>query len=86
MQIGLFMDKVTTDVIRRVCNIEAGVCLQVGPDPESPRYLVKLDNGEGPDGDGSERHWGKVDLTLSKSMAKALGEALVAAADELIDF
>ena len=67
------------DVIRRVYAKGEKAFLEVRPWPDAPDTAIELHSS----GEVNEEYWGKFFLTLSKSDAQALGEALIAAANEL---
>lgn len=68
---------VSTDVIRRVWQDQEGVAIDVGPDADG-LGLVWLRTCD----DKAAEYYGKLDVTFEPEIARALGEALVAAADE----
>ena len=72
------MTKPSTDVIRRVFDEEGRNFLEVGPYADAPE-CVEL---RAIPGDCSEGYYGRVSIPISAAMAKELGTALLAAADE----
>lgn len=73
-------DKVEVDVIRRVFVPHSeGAFIELGPWPDAPGTTIELRTTE----KGGIDYFGKVNLVLPVEYAKALGEALVKAADDL---
>jgi hypothetical protein len=68
---------ISTDVIYRVWCDNEGAAIDVGPDADA-LGLVWLRNF----GAKSVDFFGKVDITFDPGMARAIGEGLIAAADE----
>lgn len=68
---------VTTDINRRIWLDGEGASFEIGPDADG-LDLVRLRT---PD-QVSIEYWGKVDITIEAVMARALGNALIAAANE----
>jgi hypothetical protein len=67
----------TTDIIRRIWDNEEGVCFEVRPD-QNGLGVIELHT---PD-NKSKEYFGAVQFTMDKDMARQLGEALIAAADD----
>lgn len=66
------------EISRRVWDDKEGVCILVAPSGDGINALeVMTDDAK------SKEWWGDFRFTLDKGMAKALGEALVAASAEL---
>ena len=68
----------TTEVIRQVWHDEEGVAINVGPDADS-LGLVWMRTHDAKAAD----FYGKISVTLLPEIARAVGVALVAAADEM---
>jgi hypothetical protein len=69
---------ITTDVIHRVWHDNEGVAIDVGPDADA-LGLVWLRTHDAK----AAEYFGKLSLTFCPDMARAIGEALVVAADEV---
>ena len=67
---------ITTDVIHRVWHDKEGVAIDIGPDGDA-LGLVWLRNVDAK----SVEYFGKLHVTFEPDMARAIGEALVMAAD-----
>ena len=65
------------DVIRRVCHDSKGYFMEVAPDAEIGAVMLRTVAGE-----HSEGFWGVIDVTFDREFARALGQALIAAADD----
>lgn len=66
-----------TDVIRRVYTDEGKACIEVGPDADG-LGLVELRTTN----EISEEYFGKIRAGMSVEVARSLGSALIAAANE----
>ena len=71
------MSEVETDVIRQVYN-EDGKFITVRPWAESPDWVCLQTVGE-----ENQEWFGKIETAMSPEMARALGMALVACAEEI---
>lgn len=66
-------------MIRRVFDEYGdGACLEVGPWPDAPDTALEIRTVS----DDSVKYYGKVNITISRKCAKALGEALIAASQD----
>ena len=72
------MSKVWIETIRRVGE-EDGEFLEIGPCPEAPKSFLALRTVEGE----SCAHFGAINLAMSPDLARTIGMALIAAADEM---
>ena len=72
------MSKVWIETIRRVGGEEG--FLEIGPHPDAPREFLELRTVPGAQ---SEEYYGPLNLSLSPDLARHLGQALIAAADEM---
>jgi hypothetical protein len=71
-------NKAAVEVVRRVWNTDEGsVCIEVGEWPDSPDYLELRTVS-----DKSIEWFGALNISMPPEFAKALGEALIAAAAE----
>lgn len=69
-------NKFTLEVHRRVYDDENGQYITVRPDTDVPDFILLMTD------DDQKGYWGDVRLTLPAKMARLLGEALIAAANE----
>jgi hypothetical protein len=68
---------VTTELVRNVWHDKEGVAIQVGPDADGLNLVqVKTYDKK------SEEFYGPVRFTMDASIARALGQALINAADD----
>lgn len=70
------MSFVLTEITRTVWNTEAGI--SVGPDQDG-FGCVRVYTQD----DASKEYYGEIDFTVDTDVAKAFGEALIAAANEI---
>lgn len=68
----------TTEIVRRIWDDEEGVCFEVRPDQDG-LGVIELHT---PD-DKSREYYGPVRFTMDKDMARQVGAALIAAADDV---
>lgn len=73
------MSKPSTDVVRRVFPEEGMYFLEVGPWADDPG-LVELRTMPGK---FSAEYFGVINLSMTQAMARELGRALIAAADDI---
>lgn len=66
--------KVTTEVIRKVWDDEHHAYLTISPNPDDATWIDLHSTGQ-------EEYWGAFSATLNPEFARALGHALIAAAD-----
>lgn len=64
------------EVHRRVYDEAEGHYVTVCPDGDVPRYVLLMTDND------QREHWGDIRLTLHPAMARLLGQALIAAAEE----
>ena len=70
-------DKVSTEIIRRVYDDSEGTFIEVGPDGDGLDCVeVRTTDKE------SRDYWGAILFSMPKPMARALGEALIAASKD----
>lgn len=68
----------TTEIVRRIWDEKEGVCFEVRPDQDG-LGVIELHT---PD-EKSQKYYGKVSFMVDKDMARQIGAALIAAADEV---
>lgn len=67
----------TTEILRRIWDDEEGVCFEVRPDQDG-LGVIELHTTD----DKSSEYYGQVRFTIDKDMARQIGAALIAAADD----
>lgn len=71
------MDKVSTEIVRRVYDDGEGVFVQVGPDGDGTGCVSIATT------DKASREWfGEFSVSFRPEIARAIGHAMIAAADE----
>jgi len=73
------MSKTWVETIRRVGD-EGGEFLEILPCPEAPKSFLELRTVEG---EKSRGYFGNLNLHMSPDLARGIGMALIAAADEM---
>jgi len=73
------MSKTWIETTRRVGDEDGGF-IEIGTWPESPKMFLELRTVEG---EKSRDYFGKMNLAMSPDLARGIGMALIAAADEM---
>ena len=69
----------STEINRRIYDDKEGTCLEVRPSPDFPSEFIEIHTPN----PKSREYYGEIRFSLPKEMAKALGAALIASADDL---
>jgi hypothetical protein len=67
----------TTEIVRRIWDDDEGVCFEIRPDQDG-LDVIELHTSDAK----SKEYYGAVRFTMDKDMARKIGEALIAAAND----